>query len=232
MSSTLFIVGTPIGNLGDITLRALETLKNVDFVYAEDTRVTRNLCTRHGVTTPLRSYRESQPRPQLERTIVEILSLLEDDKTIALVSDAGTPGVSDPGDYLVSRVRAAGHKVVPIPGPSALAAILSVAGLGVQHPLFEGFLPHKKGRHTRLVQLETALLSNLTDGIVLYESPNRIVNLLAELLEWKGECRVCLGRELTKQFEEVLCGSLVQIHEELSNRKDIKGEIVLLVTHV
>jgi 16S rRNA (cytidine1402-2'-O)-methyltransferase len=227
--SKLYVVATPIGNLGDVTLRALDTLREVAVVYAEDTRVTKKLLDRYEIVTPLRSYREAQPRPQLERTIAEISALLSEGKSVAFCSDAGTPGVSDPGDYLVRRMREAGHEIIPIPGASALAAILSVAGAGVQHPLFEGFLPHKKGRQTRLGHLSTALAAGHTDGIIFYESPERTLRLLDELLEWKQELSVCLGRELTKQFEEVLAGSLMDIKQELSSRPSIKGEVVLLV---
>ncbi len=229
--SNLFIVATPIGNLGDVTLRALETLKSVEVVYAEDTRVTKKLLYRYEIKTVLRSYREAQPRPQLEKTILELVTFLEQGKCVAFCSDAGTPGVSDPGDYLVRRVREAGHNVVVIPGTSALACILSVAGLGVQHPLFEGFLPHKKGRQTRLKQLCDGLMTGVTGGVVFYESPERTIKLLDELLEWKQELKVCLGRELTKQFEEVLVGSVMDIRTELASRKQIKGEVVLLVTN-
>lgn len=228
--SKLYMVATPIGNLGDVTLRALETLRGVAFVYAEDTRVTRKLLDRYEIVTPLRSYREAQPRHQLEKTFTEIVTLLNQGNDLAFCSDAGTPGVSDPGDYLVRRVREAGHEVVPIPGASALATILSVSGLGVQHPLFEGFLPHKKGRQTRLKQLCDGLMTGTTDGVVFYESPERITRLLDELLEWNQPLTVCLGRELTKQFEEVLSGPILDVQKELAGRK-IKGEIVLLITH-
>lgn len=231
MSSTLFIVATPIGNLGDVTLRSLEVLKSVAMVYAEDTRVTRKLFQRHSIETPLRSYREAQSRSSLEQTIQSVIELLHSGKDIAYVSDAGTPGVSDPGDYLVRRVREAGYIVLPIPGASALPAILSISGLGVQHPLFEGFLPHKKGRQTRLKHLSEALRQDLTDGVVFYESPERILKLCAELLEWEQSLMVCVGRELTKQFEEVLVGPLPEVHETLAARASQKGEFVILVTN-
>lgn len=229
LESSLSIVATPIGNLGDVTLRALETLRQVDVVYAEDTRVTKKLLDRYEIMTTLRSYREAQPRPRLERTVTEVIELLDQGKRVAFCSDAGTPGVSDPGDFLVRRVREAGHTVIPLPGASALAAILSVAGAGVQHPLFEGFLPHKKGRQSRLKQLEAALTSGATDGIVIYESPERTLKLLSELLEWKQPLSLVVGRELTKQFEEVLTGSLPDIYQTLSARPQVKGEVVLLI---
>lgn len=227
--SKLYVVATPIGNLGDVTLRALETLRQVATVFAEDTRVTKRLLERYEIVTPLLSYREAQPRPLLEKTITQVIALLDSGKDVAFCSDAGTPGVSDPGDFLVRRIREAGHQAVPIPGASALAAILSVAGAGVQHPLFEGFLPHKKGRQTRLGQLGAALAAGHTDGIVFYESPERTIKLLDELVEWKQDLHVVVGRELTKQFEEVLTGSLSDIRQQFASRPSIKGEVVLLV---
>jgi 16S rRNA (cytidine1402-2'-O)-methyltransferase len=227
----LYVVATPIGNLGDVTVRALDVLRGVDLVYAEDTRVSRVLLQKYEITTPLRSYREAMPRAQLDRVIVEICAELAVGKRIAFVSDAGTPGISDPGDYLVRRVREAGHTVVPIPGASALAALLSVAGTGCQHPLFEGFLPHKKGRQTRLQQLQSGLANGIMDGIVLYESPERILKLIDELLLWEISISAVLGRELTKQFEEIIAAPLEDLRTELANRSRIKGECVLLITH-
>lgn len=229
--SKLYVVATPIGNLKDITLRALEVLKAVSVIYAEDTRVTKKLLDTYKIMTPLRSYREMMPREQLDGVQAGIINQLNEGYDLALCTDAGTPGVSDPGDYLVSKVRAAGHEIVPIPGVSALATLLSVAGLAVQHPLFEGFLPHKKGRQTRLIQLGQALQSGAADGIVFYESPERTLRLLDELLEWNQSLTVCVGRELTKHFEEILVGSLSEVREKLAERTSIKGEITLLVTH-
>ncbi len=230
MENALYIVATPIGNLGDITLRALEVLKSVDVVFAEDTRVTRAIFNRYEISTPLKSYREAADRRLVERMITEIVGMLHEGKSVAFVSDAGTPGVSDPGDYLVSRLTEQGLNVVPIPGASALAAILSVAGLSVQRPLFIGFLPKKKGHQTLMGQLKSVLVSGISDGIVLYESPERIIRTLQELLEWEVDLQVCLGRELTKQFEEILRGTPQSVLEILQQRKTVKGEIVLLVS--
>jgi 16S rRNA (cytidine1402-2'-O)-methyltransferase len=230
MSGILYIVATPIGNLGDMTLRGIETLKTVDIIYAEDTRVTRKLLDRFEIAGKLRSYREAASRYDVEKTIKEVLDLLAEGKDVAYTSDAGTPSVSDPGDYLVKQVGGAGFTVVPVPGASALAALLSVAGLGVQHPLFVGFLPKKKGHQTYMRHLQEALSNGVTDGLVFYESPERIVKLLEELSAWGMELQVCLGRELTKQFEEILRGPLPDILQNLTERKSIKGEIVLLVT--
>lgn len=227
---TLVIVATPIGNMGDLTIRAIEMLQAANIIYAEDTRVTAGLLARYQLKTPLRSYREATDRARLDATVAEVCSHLEQGELVAYVSDAGTPGISDPGDYLVARVIERGFRVVPIPGASALTAILSVAGLGVQHPLFEGFLPHKKGRQTRLTTLRKALLSDLTDGVVFYESPHRIQKLLSELVEW-GEVRLCVGRELTKQFEEIIRGTPTEVSTHLAAMPAIKGEFVLIVTN-
>jgi len=229
--SKLFIVATPIGNLGDVTSRCLETLRGVSVVYAEDTRVTKKLLDRYKITTPLRSYREAMPREMLEGVLKGMIDQLHEGYDLAFCCDAGTPGISDPGDYLVTRIREAGYKIEPIPGVSAASTLLSVAGLGVQHPLIEGFLPHKKGRQTRLGQLREGLNSGATDGVLFYESPERIIRLLDELLEWNQPLTVCLGRELTKQFEEIIVGSVSEVRTKLAEKLQIKGEIALLVTH-
>lgn len=231
MSGTLYIIGTPIGNLEDLTLRAIRILKEVDLIYAEDTRVTRKLLDRYEISNSLHSYRESADRTWLERTIKEIIYQLESGKNLAYVSDAGTPGVSDPGAYLVSRILQAGAaKVVPIPGVSAFATLLSVCGLPVYRPLFAGFLPKKKRHKTVMEGLKHSLSSDMTDSLIFYESPERILKLLQELLEWGIPLQVCLGRELTKLHEEILRGSLSDVLAELQDRKQIKGEITLIVS--
>jgi 16S rRNA (cytidine1402-2'-O)-methyltransferase len=217
--------------MGDITLRAIETLRAAAAIYAEDTRATGKLLQRHDISTKQHSYREAVTRPRLDQMVQGVTARIAAGEAVALVSDAGTPGISDPGDYLVRQVRAAGFEVVAIPGPSALAALLSVAGQGVQRPLFEGFLPHKKGRQTRLKELGAALQQGVMDGIVFYESPHRLLRLLQELLEWGYPLRVCLGRELTKQFEEVIVGELEVVLSKLQQRTSIQGECVLLITH-
>jgi 16S rRNA (cytidine1402-2'-O)-methyltransferase len=226
---TLYIVATPIGNLGDITLRGLDILKNVDFTYAEDTRVTRKLFNKYEIKVPLRSYREAASPVQLARTVSEVVQLLTEGKTVAYVSDAGTPAISDPGSYLVQQVEDSGFRAVPVPGASALTGLLSVSGLPIQRPLFVGFLPKKKGHQTLMKQLLAVLGTGVADTIVLYESPERILKLLAELLEWKLPLVLCLGRELTKQHEEILRGSVEELTAELSSRQSIKGEITLLI---
>lgn len=195
---TLYVVGTPIGNLSDITLRALEVLKSVDAVYCEDTRVTRKLFLRHGIEKPLRSFFTGNET----RRVQEVLDHLRGGRTVALVSDAGTPGISDPGYLLVRAARQEGFPVVPVPGPSALAAALSVAGLPTHRVLFLGFPPRRKGERE-------ALLRSLEDDpatLVFYEAPHRVKAFLEEgrrLLP--GRERV-VARELTKRFESVVAG--------------------------
>ena len=228
--SSLYVVATPIGNLGDVTLRSLEVLKSVAVIYAEDTRVSGKLLHRYEIKVPMRSYREAAESRIIERAIADVLKQLEDGNDVAYVSDAGTPAVSDPGSLLVSRVVAAGFKVIPIPGASALTAILSVAGYGAMRPLFVGFLPKKKGHQTLMGKLAEGLRSELCDAVIFYESPERIIKFLDELVAWNMPLRICLGREMTKQFEEVLHGSLDEVRAELANRASIKGEICLLVT--
>ena len=229
MEGILYIVGTPIGNLGDVSLRALEVLKSVDCIYAEDTRVTMKLLDRYEIKKDLRSYREAADRIVVERIIKDIIYQLHEGKCLAYVSDAGTPGVSDPGNYLVKIVEESGHKVVPIPGAIALATLISVSGFPVMHPLFVGFLPKKKGKQTLLSGLKGVLESEVADSIIFYESPERIVGLLEELQKWGMPLQVCLGRELTKMHEEVSRGLLESVYDDYRSRKNIKGEIVLLV---
>src|ERR1044072_1209647 len=230
-TSTLYVVATPIGNLQDITLRALDVLKGVDVIYAEDTRVTRKLLDRYDIKKPLHSYREAAAPQQVAKTVKEVVRLLEEGNSVAYVSDAGTPAVSDPGSYLVQQVEDSGFKTVPIPGASAMATLLSVSGLPIHRPLFVGFLPKKKGHQTLLKQLGSALRTEVCDAVIIYESPERILKLLTELLEWKLDLEICIGRELTKQFEEIMRGSLADIISELSARKHIRGEITLIAFH-
>lgn len=229
MNGNLYIVATPIGNMGDLTLRAVETLQMVDMVYAEDTRVTGRLLQRYAVSKPQHSYREALGGSALQRVIEKLIAELAAGKNVAYVSDAGTPGISDPGNFLVSKVAAAGFRVIPIPGSSSLTALLSVAGFPAQRPLFVGFLPKKKGHETLMKKLHEALVSEVCDVIVIFESPERIRKLLEELLQWKVSLEVCLGRELTKLYEEVLRGEVQEVAAELASRKQIKGEIVLAV---
>jgi len=218
MSGTVSIVATPIGNLEDITLRAIRTLKEADAILCEDTRVTSKLLARYEISKPLIRCDEKME----EKAAKEAVDMLHEGKRLALVSDAGTPGVSDPGARLVARVRqfAPEAKIEAIPGPSALTAALSIAGLSEGEFLFVGFLPHKKGRQTKTKEI---LASKVP--VVLYESPHRVVKLLQGL----GERNVSIGRELTKLHEEWLEGRAVDNLNELSRRGEIRGEFVVIV---
>jgi 16S rRNA (cytidine1402-2'-O)-methyltransferase len=220
VAGTLYVVATPIGNLEDITLRALRVLKEVDLIAAEDTRHTKKLLAHYGISTPLTSYYD-----QIEASKAPaLIAQLQAGKTIALVSDAGTPGISDPGYRLVKGAAEAGITVVPVPGPSTLTALLSAGGLPTDRLVFEGFLPAKKGQRQnalrRLRQEERTL--------VFFESPHRLLDLLADLEEICGDRQVVIGRELTKLFEEVLRGSVRELRALLHGR-EIKGEVAVLV---
>jgi len=217
----LYIVATPIGNLGDMTLRALEVLKEVDLVLAEDTRTTKKLFNHYSISTPLRSFHIHN-----EHKIIEDLKeQLASGSNIALVSDAGTPGISDPGFLLSRACREEGIEVQVLPGPTAFVPALVASGLPCDKFYFEGFLPHKKGKQTRI-----QYLADLECTFILYESPHRIVKSIAKLIEYCGAERpASLSREITKLHEEHLKDTLQGIHDELSSRNSIKGEIVLVV---
>lgn len=222
--SNLYIVGTPIGNLGDITYRAVETLKNVDFVAAEDTRHTLQLLTHLEIRKPLISCRAQNE----EIAAKKIIQLMDEGKNIAFASDAGTPGISDPGAVLAELVRKAGHSVVPIPGPSAFATLVSVAGAGGKTLIFEGFLSPKPGkRRTRLKELLST-----GDAIVLYESPFRIVKLLTDIVDINSNRRMVIGRELTKLHEEIVEGTAAELLEDFASRSSIKGEFAVFISGV
>lgn len=216
----LYVVATPLGNLGDITGRGVETLRRVDLVLCEDTRRTRILLSHYGISVRTLSLHEHNERARVEA----VLGRLADGAQVALVSDAGTPAVSDPGYRLVDAAALGGFAVVPIPGPSAVTALLSVAGLPADRYVFEGFLPPKPGRRARRL----AELAAETRTIVLFESPHRIARTLAELLAAWGDRRCCLGRELTKRFEEIRHGRLSDLATYLGSRA-VKGEITLAV---
>lgn len=229
--ATLFVVGTPIGNLEDITLRALRILGAVDLVLCEDTRVTKRLLDRHGIQTRTLSYHSHS---KLSRT-GEIIELLKQGKSVALVSDAGTPGISDPGSELVKRVReecapemARGElKIESVPGPSALVAALSVAGVPGGDFLFLGFLPHKKGRETLFEEMARS-----KRPVVFYESSHRVMKSLDSLAKRAGDSKkIVVCRELTKVFEEVVDGTAEEVKRYFESHKEkIKGEFVLVIT--
>lgn len=216
---TLFIVSTPIGNLKDITLRAIEVLEKVDLIAAEDTRHTRILLERYKVKTPTTSYFDFNK----EKKIPALIRKLQDGEKIALVSDAGTPGISDPAFRLVRECLNNDLAVETIPGATAFVPALILSGLPTDRFVFEGFLPVKKGRKTRLENLKEE-----TRTIVLYESVHRISRTLSDLLSCWGDRKAAIAREITKKFEEVHRGSLREFNENLSQIK-LKGEFVLVI---
>lgn len=218
----LYIVATPIGNLEDMTFRAVRILKEVEYIFAEDTRVTRKILQHYEIDTKLDRYDEFTKM----RRIPDIVKLLEEGKNIALVTDAGTPCISDPGYELVDAALKAGIQVSPIPGASALTAATSVAGISLRRFCFEGFLPKKKGRQT----LFKAFLEE-ERAIVIYESPFRLLKTLKDIKEYLGNREVVIVREITKIYEEILRGRVEELLSQLENRT-IKGEIVLIIKGV
>ena len=221
MKGTLYIVSTPIGNLEDITLRAVRILKEVDLIAAEDTRHTGLLLRHFGIQKPLTSYFEGNELKKKEW----ILSRLNQGDRIALVSDAGTPGISDPGFRLIQVAIENLIPIVPIPGPSAVITALSVSGLPTDAFLFKGFLPHKsKKRKDLLKQLEET-----KETLIFYESPHRLNETLKDILDILGDREIVLTRELTKIYEEILRGKVSEIQHQLAEKK-IKGEITLVIS--
>lgn len=222
--SNLYLVATPIGNLGDITLRALETLKSVDAIYCEDTRVSSKLLARYSIRKPLFRLDAITER----KKVAEIVKRLENGDSLAYVSDAGTPGgLSDPGSFMVREVRRAlpNVKIIPIPGPSSITAALSVSGVLSNEFLFLGFLPHKKGRQTALKEL-----SATKRPVVLFESPHRIKKLGDELALAAPERRVIIMRELTKLFEQIVESTGAKLPELLASKViPERGEFVVIV---
>ena len=219
---TLYVVATPIGNLEDMTLRALRVLKEVDLVACEDTRRTRTLLTHFGIHVPVTSYFEHNKLTKGEA----LLRTLRDGKSVALVTDAGTPGISDPGFLLVKAAREAGVTVVPIPGPSAVVAALSAAGVPADSFVFDGFLPVKPGR--RLHRLETLKAMEMT--VVCYESPHRILASLEAIGQVFGAAQVVAARELTKQFEEIVRGTAAELRERFA-AGPVRGEFTLIIPY-
>ena len=210
----LYVVATPIGNLGDITLRAIETLKSVDIILAEDTRVTKKLLSHYGIRKPVFRLRENI-RP-------EALSKFGD---IALVTDAGTPGISDPGHKLISELSKLSElRAIPIPGPSALSAIISASDIDLSEFTFLGFPPHKKGRETFFKRIAKSELP-----VILFESPHRIQKTLKQLETACGDCYVNIGRELTKIYEEIFRGKLSEAQEHFTGEKQ-RGEFVIIIS--
>jgi 16S rRNA (cytidine1402-2'-O)-methyltransferase len=212
----LYIVATPIGNLADLTLRAIEVLKEVDLIACEDTRRTKILLDYFKIVKPLISYHQHSRLQKIDYLVAE----LNDGKKIALVTDAGTPGISDPGGVLIRETLAAKIKVEPIPGPSSITALLSVSGANADKFLFLGYLPKKKGRQTLIYKF-----GNFEYPIVVFESPERIIRTLEELEKKWGNREVVIGRELTKKFEEILRGKISDVRSKIRPQ----GEFTIII---
>ncbi len=221
MDAGLYIVGTPIGNLGDISFRALETLKEADLIMAEDTRHTRRLTNRYEITTHLMSCHKFNEVQRAE----QIVERIQNGEAIAMVTDSGMPGISDPGARVVALCRETGVMVTSIPGPAAVTTAVALSGLGEKGFIFAGFLPHKSGGRKRdlLKWMEADL------PVVFYESPHRLIKLLNEIEEHLGADRsLFVGRELTKKFEELSAGNPTEIRAQYEGR-NVKGECVVIV---
>ncbi|MEK7471297.1 MAG: 16S rRNA (cytidine(1402)-2'-O)-methyltransferase [Patescibacteria group bacterium] len=236
--SKFYVVATPIGNMGDITLRAIETLKSVDLILCEDTRETKKILDKYGISKITMSYPSDDVigKNYRQSKLAKILRLLEEGKNLALVSDAGTPGISDPGALLVSQIKehfnpargvlAGKVQVIPIPGPSAVIAALSASGLPIHEFTFLGFLPHKKGRETLFKEISQAKRT-----MVFYESPHRILKTLESLIKYTPNKKVCIARELTKIYEEFKTGTPVEVLEYFQkNKEKQRGEFVVIVS--
>ncbi len=218
---TLYVVATPLGNLKDITLRALEVLKGSDLIAAEDTRRTQKLLSAHDLHSPIISFNENNKY----RKIPHLLERMDQGQQISLVTDGGTPGISDPGRELVQEARKAQIPVVPIPGPSALTCALSASGLSGDSFVFLGFLPRRKSRRIKILQE----MKEQKRTVIFYEAPHRIKNLLEEIQSILGEREAVLARELTKVYEEILAGPVSGLIRQLADREP-KGEYTLILS--
>ncbi len=241
--SKFYVVATPIGNMGDITLRAIETLKSVDLILCEDTRETKKILNKYAINTPTMSYPSDDVvgKDSRQSKFAKILALLEEGKNLALVSDAGTPTISDPGAMLVSKIREKFNptlrppltgegrgevNVIPIPGPSAVIAALSASGFPTHEFTFLGFLPHKKGRETLFKEIASSERT-----MVFYESPHRILKTLESLIKFCPNKKVCIARELTKIYEEFKTGTPAEVLEYLTkNPEKQRGEFTVIVS--
>ena len=219
MGGILYVVGTPIGNLADLTRRAETTLQSVNLIAAEDTRVSRKLLSHYDIQSPLIAYHDKNERSQAEKLVKRLIA----GENIALVSDAGTPCISDPGYRLIHLARKMDIEVIVIPGPSAVTAALSISGIPTDHYYFEGFLPAKKGRKTRF-----ELLESLPATIVIYESPLRVLRTLKDIERYWGDRAVSICRELTKIYEETFVGKITDAMQYYEKFKP-KGEFVIMV---
>ena len=226
--SKFYVVATPIGNMGDITLRAIEVLQSVDLILCEDTRTTKHLLDKYNISKPTMSYHAQSKLAKVDK----IFELLSEGKNLALVSDAGTPGISDPGALLVSKIKEKYGKeeveVIPIPGATALITALSGSGLPTHEFTFLGFLPHKKGRETLFKEIRDSKRT-----MVFYESPHRILKTLESLVKFcpkENQKKVCVARELTKIYEEFVTGTPAEVLEYFNKNKDKqRGEFTVIV---
>ena len=238
--SKFYVVATPIGNMGDITLRAIETLKSVDLILCEDTRQTKKILEKYNINKPTMSYPSDDvvgKNSRQSNKLAKIFELLEEGKNLALVSDAGTPTISDPGAMLVSKIKTyfshglyaqtgVDVQVVPIPGPSAVITALSASGLPTHEFTFLGFLPHKKGRETLFKEIAESKRT-----MVFYESPHRILKTLESLTKFCPNKKVCIARELTKIYEELKTGSPMELLEYFNkNTEKQRGEFTVIVS--
>ncbi len=235
MINKFYVVGTPIGNMEDISFRAVRILSEVDMILCEDTRVTKNLLNKYNITTPTFSYPSDNLEESKAYKVHKILKWLEEGKTLALVSDAGTPTISDPGSVLVAKIKETFPanadrpeiEIIAIPGPSALISALSISGLNVADFTFLGFLPHKKGRETLFKEIATS-----KRAYVFYESPHRIIKSLESLDKFSPQKKITIARELTKVFEQIITGLPSEILKYFTDHTDkIKGEFVVIVSN-
>jgi probable S-adenosylmethionine-dependent methyltransferase, YraL family len=219
VNGTLFLVATPIGNLEDITYRAVKVLSSVDLIAAEDTRKTKILLDHYNINKPMMSYYSYNEKGRAPQLIEKLLA----GQSIALVSDAGTPGISDPAFHIVQQALENGISIIPIPGPTAFISALIVSGLPIDRFVFEGFLPLKKGRKTKFESLKSE-----SRTIILYESPHRILKTLADVVAFFGNRRIVVARELTKKFEEIVRGNAEFVLAQLE-KKTPRGEYVVII---
>ncbi|MEA3499619.1 MAG: 16S rRNA (cytidine(1402)-2'-O)-methyltransferase [Candidatus Marinimicrobia bacterium] len=221
LNKTLYIVATPIGNLDDITFRAIDVLKQVDIIACEDKRITVRILKKYDI--PNKELISHHKHNKL-KSIPKIIEKLNSGKSVAYLSDAGTPGISDPGNFLIEKVIEENISVVPIPGVSSLTTLISVSDIPTNQFHFEGFLPHKKGRHTRLLEM-----ANLKEPIIVLESTHRIIKFLNEVLEYCGNRNIIVGRELTKYYETIFRGN-VSNSIEYFTKNSTKGEFTILIS--
>ena len=221
MSGKLYIVSTPIGNLGDITLRCIETLKTADFIACEDTRVTKKILNHYSINSNLITYNNINEK----RETAKLITRLQKGENLALVADAGTPCISDPGYRLVHACHLDNIEVVSIPGASSVVSALSISGLPTDSFYFCGFLPRKKGRKTKF-----EFLTSLPTTVIIYESPHRILKTLKDINSYMGDRFISICREITKIYEEVIFGKVSTIIDKLEQKNSIKGEFVILIS--